>query len=58
MGLEIPVAVNLSRRALHDPELPVIVAQLLEHSGMDPSALLLEITESSLIADPDVRART
>ena len=52
MGLDIPVAVNLSRRTLHDPRLPELVAQLLAQYAVPPSALVLEITESSLMADP------
>jgi PAS domain S-box-containing protein len=52
MGLDIPVAVNLSRRTLHDPRLPDMVAQLLTRWGVVPSALVLELTESSLVADP------
>jgi diguanylate cyclase (GGDEF)-like protein/PAS domain S-box-containing protein len=52
LGLDIPVAVNLSRRTLHDPRLPEMVAALLDRYGMPPSALVLEITESSLMADP------
>ncbi|HLZ28364.1 MAG TPA: EAL domain-containing protein, partial [Chloroflexota bacterium] len=55
MGLDIPVAVNLSRRTLHDPQLPEMVAELLTRWGAAPSGLVLEITESSLMADP-VRA--
>jgi diguanylate cyclase (GGDEF)-like protein/PAS domain S-box-containing protein len=52
VGLDIPVAVNLSRRTLHDPELPEMVAQLLTRWGVAPEGLVLEITESSLMADP------
>jgi diguanylate cyclase (GGDEF)-like protein/PAS domain S-box-containing protein len=52
MGLEIPVAVNLSRRTLQDAQLPEMVAQLLGRYAVPPSALVLEITESSLMADP------
>jgi EAL domain-containing protein (putative c-di-GMP-specific phosphodiesterase class I) len=55
MGLDIPVAVNLSRRTLHDPQLPETVAQLLKRWDVAPTALVLEITEGSLMADP-VRA--
>ena len=51
-SLDIPVAVNLSRRTLHDPRLPEMVAQLLARYAVPPSALVLEITESSLMADP------
>jgi diguanylate cyclase (GGDEF)-like protein/PAS domain S-box-containing protein len=55
VGLDIPVAVNLSRRTLHDPELPETVARLLTRWDVAPTGLVLEITESSLMADP-VRA--
>jgi len=51
-GLETPVAVNVSRSMLHDPELPALVADLLARSGVPPAALDLEVTESSLMADP------
>ena len=51
-GLAIPVAVNLSRRTLQDPELPEMVAQLLALYAVVPGGLVLEITESSLMADP------
>jgi diguanylate cyclase (GGDEF)-like protein/PAS domain S-box-containing protein len=51
-GLELVVAVNLSRRTLQDPQLPAMVAQMLARFGVPPSALVLEITESSLMADP------
>jgi diguanylate cyclase (GGDEF)-like protein/PAS domain S-box-containing protein len=52
LGIDIPVAVNLSRRVLHDSRLPETVARLLARSGVSPAALILEITESSLMADP------
>ena len=40
---------------LHDPQLPETVAKLLAAAEVPPCALVLEITESSLMADP-VRA--
>ncbi len=55
-GLELAVAVNLSVRSLLDQGLPGDVAALLERWGTPPSALKLEITESTIMADP-VRAR-
>jgi diguanylate cyclase len=51
-GIEVPVAVNLSRRILHDPQLPERVAQVLTRWDVAPTTLVLEITESSLMADP------
>jgi len=55
LGLDVPVAVNLSRRTLHDPQLPETVARLLTRWDVAPTALVLEITEGSVMADP-VRA--
>ena len=55
-GLDIPVAVNLSMRDLHDRDLPADLEQLLARWDVDPSRLLLEITEGGLMADP-ARAR-
>ncbi|MDQ6670203.1 MAG: GGDEF domain-containing phosphodiesterase, partial [Chloroflexota bacterium] len=52
MGMVLPVAVNLSRRTLQDPQLPLMVAQLLARYEVQSSALVLEITESSLMTDP------
>ncbi|MCI0528397.1 MAG: EAL domain-containing protein, partial [Nitrospira sp.] len=54
-GLEMPVAVNLSRRSLQDTQLPDLIAQLLSTHKVAPSLLELEITESAIMADP-VRA--
>ncbi len=54
--LELAVAVNLSARDLLDLELPDKVAALLKTSGVDPGLLEVEITESTILADP-LRAR-
>jgi diguanylate cyclase (GGDEF)-like protein/PAS domain S-box-containing protein len=43
------VSVNLSTRQLLEPDLVVQVREVLERSGLDPSALVLEITEGSLL---------
>ena len=51
-GLGIRVAVNLSARSLHDIALAADIAGLLERHGLEPSALELEITETSIEADP------
>jgi diguanylate cyclase (GGDEF)-like protein/PAS domain S-box-containing protein len=51
-GLEVPVAVNFSMRNLQDPEIADTVASLLERWNVAPSALEIEITESTLMADP------
>ena len=51
-GLELGVAVNLSVRSLLDLNLPVSVETLLAEHDVPPSRLTLEITESSIMADP------
>ena len=51
-GRSIPVAVNLSARALQDQRLPPLISQLLPRYGLSPALLTLEITESSLMLDP------
>ena len=45
------LAVNVSGRQLADPGFPSDVAVILEATGMDPSALILEMTENILIED-------
>ncbi|MDQ4144767.1 MAG: EAL domain-containing protein [Actinomycetota bacterium] len=51
-GLTINVAVNLSVRNLLDPRFPAEVDRLLQKWEIDPIRLELEITESSIMADP------
>jgi EAL domain-containing protein (putative c-di-GMP-specific phosphodiesterase class I) len=51
--LPIPIAVNLSAKHLRDPDLPDRVADVLVRHGAAPSALALEITENSIMSDPD-----
>ena len=54
-GLELCVAVNLSTRNLLDVHLPDTVGELLARWEVPPRLLGLEITESTILADP-VRA--
>ncbi|MDQ6674706.1 MAG: EAL domain-containing protein, partial [Chloroflexota bacterium] len=51
-GLDIIVAVNLSMRNLHDPDLVDQIVQLLKTTGVKPGSLKLEVTESALMTDP------
>jgi len=46
------ISVNLSPHQLLDPLLPDNVAQHLVQCGLEPSLLILEITEGALMADP------
>jgi predicted signal transduction protein with EAL and GGDEF domain len=53
LNLDVGVAVNLSTRSLHDPDLPAVIVQLLAASGASASRLTVEITESVIMANPE-----
>ena len=52
-GDHLTVAVNLSAVQLHQIDLPEIVEQILAETGLSPSRLELETTETSLMLDPE-----
>ncbi|HET7035583.1 MAG TPA: bifunctional diguanylate cyclase/phosphodiesterase, partial [Thermomicrobiaceae bacterium] len=45
------VSVNLSARQVAQPDLATVVAEVLGETGLDPSRLVLEITETTLMED-------
>jgi diguanylate cyclase (GGDEF)-like protein len=51
-GLDLHVAVNLTIPDLLDLELPTLIAELLSETRVRPDQLELEITESTILADP------
>ncbi|AWI77486.1 diguanylate cyclase [Parazoarcus communis] len=51
------VSLNLSTRQLSEVSLADDFASILQETGADPARLLLEITESSLMADVDANLR-
>ena len=51
-GAPIHLAVNISARSLLDQTLPGKVQSLLDRWNVDPRFLKIEITESSIMADP------
>ncbi|MFB9363512.1 bifunctional diguanylate cyclase/phosphodiesterase [Actinoplanes nipponensis] len=51
-GHDLHVAVNLSPNSLLDAALPELVERLLEATGNPARSLTLEITESTILADP------
>ncbi len=53
---ELDLSVNLSRRQLISPHLADEVETALSLSGIDPRRLILEITESVLMEDPEQAA--
>jgi diguanylate cyclase (GGDEF)-like protein len=57
-GLDLSVSVNLSVRNLHNRNLPDEIVSLLLKYDVPPQALKLEITESMIMADPDLVTTT
>jgi diguanylate cyclase (GGDEF)-like protein len=51
--MPIDVTVNVSARQLADPDFCSTVSRVLADTGMDPSALVLEVTESIFIEDDE-----
>lgn len=52
-GLELRVAVNVSERSLLDADFPAEVARVLRATGVRSDHLELEITEGTIMADPE-----
>jgi EAL domain-containing protein (putative c-di-GMP-specific phosphodiesterase class I) len=53
-GIELRVAVNISARNRHHPSFSYDVADLLGRTGVQGCALELEITESTVMAEPNL----
>jgi len=51
-GINVRIAVNLSARDLSNRRLPSDIANLLEAHDVSPRAIILEITESAIMANP------
>ncbi|WP_433892889.1 putative bifunctional diguanylate cyclase/phosphodiesterase [Streptomyces sp. CA-111067] len=58
MGLDVPVAVNVSPRDVHSPGFAGLVAGRLARHHVPPGSLQLEITEHVLLEDPQRAADT
>jgi predicted signal transduction protein with EAL and GGDEF domain len=52
-GHPIPVSVNISMRDLVDPEFPQMIATSLKAAQAPPSLLVLEVTESLIMTEPE-----
>jgi len=57
-GTRVKIAVNLSARQLSSVDLVGAVASSIERTGLDPSDLVLEITETAFIHDFDAAVWT
>ncbi len=53
-GKKLTIAVNLSVKDLHDPELPDLIAGVAVSTSIEPHWIILEITESSIMTDPEL----
>jgi diguanylate cyclase (GGDEF)-like protein len=56
-GHHLDISVNVSARQLERPEFVEEVRSALSDSGIDPTTLTLEITETALMRTPDATAR-
>ena len=56
-GYDLAISVNVSGRQLDHDELVEDVRSALTESGLEPSALTVEITETALMKDPEATAR-
>ena len=56
-GYEIGMAVNVSGRQLDSDQLITDIEDALSHSGLDPAALTIEITETTLMRNIEETAR-
>ena len=52
-GLHLRMAINISSRQLEDDHLPAYIQQLLNASVIEPCEIELELTESSLMKNPE-----
>ena len=47
------IAINVSIRQLHEPDFPSVVERALADTGLDPSALVIELTENMIMDDAE-----
>jgi diguanylate cyclase (GGDEF)-like protein/PAS domain S-box-containing protein len=52
-GLGLEIGFNLSPRQMWQPDLVEKIVSRLERAGMDPTKVVVEITESTAMTDPD-----
>jgi diguanylate cyclase (GGDEF)-like protein/PAS domain S-box-containing protein len=53
IGLDLEVSFNLSPRQLWSPSLAERILGKLQTAGMDPGSVVVEVTESTAMADPE-----
>ncbi len=57
-GFDLKLSVNLSTRDLMDQDLPAKLERVLDEHGVNPGSLVLEITESAIMDDPQRAMQT
>jgi EAL domain-containing protein (putative c-di-GMP-specific phosphodiesterase class I) len=57
-GRSIRVSINVSARDLDDGDLPRRIAELLSVHRVDPAHILLEVTESAVMGNPEAAIQT
>ncbi len=58
LGADLTVSVNLSARQLADAGLAALLSEALSASDVDPAAVCLEVSDSSVTASPEAAARS
>ena len=58
VGRTTTMSVNVSPRQIGDPGFAAVVRSALDATGMQPSRLWLEITETTMIEEPELAERT
>jgi diguanylate cyclase (GGDEF)-like protein len=53
LGIDLPIAVNLSRRDLMNKKLPALIQHQLDTYNVKASSIVLEITEEAVVQDID-----
>jgi EAL domain-containing protein (putative c-di-GMP-specific phosphodiesterase class I) len=53
MGIDLEIAINLTAANLQDPKLVQEVSDYLSGTDSQPFRLILELTESAMLADPE-----
>src|SRR6185503_8935389 len=56
-GADVALAINLSARELADPGLADAIAAALDEQGADPRTVSFELTETSIVAEPEGAVR-
>lgn len=51
MGIDLPIAINLSRQDLMDKKLPALIQSKLDAHNLSPRSIILEITEEAVVQD-------